>query len=264
VSIAYLLRKILAPSLYPLSVSLELILVGLVLFWWTDRQKVAKWFVTAGALALVVTSYTPSAYQLLSPLERTYAVASLSADVPDEIDVSASPRWIVVLGGGYTFDPSLPATAQLSPASLARLVEGVRLYRLHPDMKMIISGGVGLDAPAEAIPIARTAEVLGVSPSDLILEDQSLDTEGQARRVATLVGSDPFFLVTSAAHLPRAMALFRQRGLEPTPAPADFEIKGDGGLTFLHLFPRALNTVRTEKAIYEYLGLAWGRLRGAL
>ena len=43
-----------------------------------------------------------------------------------------SPKWIVVLGGGHVSDPSLPANSQINPAALARVVEGVRLYKAIP------------------------------------------------------------------------------------------------------------------------------------
>lgn len=261
-SIAYLLRKLFAPALYPLSISLELLLIGLVLLWFSRRQKAGKWFVTAGTLVLVCSSYTPTARWLLSPLEYRYPVADARA--ADGSGATPGPKWIVVLGGGYTANARLPVTSQLSPGSLARLVEGIRLHKRYPGTKMIISGGREFSMPAEAGPIARTAEILGVDRADIVLESESLDTEDQGRHVSALVGGEPFFLVTSAAHVPRAAALFRKRGLHPIPAPADFEIKGGGGFTPLRLYPYALNTVRTEKALYEYLGLAWARLKGAI
>ena len=35
-------------------------------------------------------------------------------------------KWVVVLGGGHTSVPRLPAASKISKASLARLVEGIR------------------------------------------------------------------------------------------------------------------------------------------
>jgi len=72
--------------------------------------------------------------------------------------------------------------------------------------------------------------------------------------------------VTSAFHMPRAVALFRKVGLRPVPAPADYEIKRsrETGITPETFQPHADNFKRTEKAAYEYLGLVWARLRGAI
>ena len=256
----FTLRKLVAPLLLPLSVCLEILVVGLILLWFTRRQKAGKFLVTAGALILTALSYGPPVSFLLAPLENRYPAASAQA-----LATSATPpRWIVILGGGYTPDERLPVTSRISPASLARLVEGVRLYKQWPGTKVVVSGGKGFDSGPEAEPIARVAQILGVARSDLVIEDESLDTEDQVRRVEPIVGRSGFFLVTSASHIPRAVALFHRRGLHPIAAPADYELKGRGGFAPNQLYPQAENIRRAEKAIYEYLGLAWASLRGAI
>ena len=40
------------------------------------------------------------------------------------------------------------------------------------------------------------------------------------------VGDARVALVTSAAHLPRAVGLFRQKGIETVPCPTDFTVRG--------------------------------------
>ena len=67
--------------------------------------------------------------------------------------------------------------------------------------------------------MARVALIMGVNPPDIILESASRDTEEQARLIKPMVGREKFFLVTSASHLPRAMAMFHKLGLEPVAAP---------------------------------------------
>ena len=53
----FLLKKIIAPLLFPLTACLLLIGVGLVLLWFTRRQKAGKIFATSGFALLVVLSY---------------------------------------------------------------------------------------------------------------------------------------------------------------------------------------------------------------
>ena len=52
-----------------------------------------------------------------------------------------------------------------------------------------------------------------------------------------MIGREKFILVTSAAHMPRSMALFRKRGLQPIPAPADFQVREAQGLTLAGFSP---------------------------
>ena len=61
-------------------------------------------------------------------------------------------------------------------------------------------------------------------PAELILVlDEPLDTAQEARAVrAALGGGSPLILVTSAAHMPRAMRHFQAVGLDPIPAPTQY------------------------------------------
>jgi len=110
--------------------------------------------------------------------------------------------------------------------------------------------------------LADIAQVIGVDKQDLVLEDNAMDTKDEARFIRELVRDDKFILVTSAAHMPRSMALFRNQGMEPIPAPAGHIIKKRGGFGPGIFFPGAGELYQTERAVYEYLGMAWARLRG--
>ena len=177
----------------------------------------------------------------------------------------ADVRWVVVLGGGVTVDPGLPPTAQLTRSSLIRLVEGIRILGLHPQARLLLSGGTPFGAPrSEAAVMADAARQLGVSADRIVLEESSWDTEGQAAGVRPIVGRDPFVVVTTASHLRRAMALFEAQGLSPIPAPAEPHIKqGTCAIPDLRwLYPSAENLQVSTVVVYEFLGMAWARLRG--
>lgn len=256
----YLLRKLLSPFLFPLPVSLVFLLMGLALLWFTRRDKVGRVLATIGAFLLLILSFDAPARWLLQPLERAYKPVMVGA----ANDTDTTPRWIVVLGAGFTPDPRLPVATQLGPATLARVVEGVRLYKQLPGSRMVASGGAGFESGPEAVPMADVARMLGVAAEDVVLEQRSLDTEDQARYVSPIVGSSAFLLVTSASHMRRAMALFQKQGLHPIAAPADYDIKESAGFGPGQFHPKAENLRRAEEATYEYLGLAWARLRGAI
>jgi uncharacterized SAM-binding protein YcdF (DUF218 family) len=119
-------------------------------------------------------------------------------------------KYIVVLGGGFQFDPELPPISQLGEDTMFRLAEGVRLYRKAPGARLIVAGGAPPGHVPEAAAMAQVAEALGVSPQDILVEQVSRGTEGEARSVRPMVGEEPFVLVTDASHMPRAVALFRK------------------------------------------------------
>ena len=79
-----------------------------------------------------------------------------------------------------------------------------------------------------------------------------------------MIGPEKIILVTSAAHMPRSMALFRKRGLEPIPAPADFRVRGAQRPVPGRVFPHGSSLSEVEIAAHEYLGLAWAWLRGMI
>ena len=96
------------------------------------------------------------------------------------------------------------------------------------------------------------------------MEPDSRDTADEAEIIAKMIGREKFILVTSAAHMPRSMALFRKRGLQPIPAPADFLVREAQGSDPSRFFPGAGSLGQVETAVHEYLGLAWAWLRGEI
>ena len=67
--------------------------------------------------------------------------------------------------------------SQLSGSSLIRLVEGIRLHRELPDTKLILSGGGAFGPMPEAVAMSQVAQTLGVMPQEIIIEEDSPDTE---------------------------------------------------------------------------------------
>jgi uncharacterized SAM-binding protein YcdF (DUF218 family) len=173
-------------------------------------------------------------------------------------------RWVVVLGGGSSSDADFPAAMRLSEGSLARLVEGVRLQRQLPGGRLLLSGGSVFGSDPDAETMRALAVELGVDPASLDLDPVSPDTETQAEVVHARLGAEEFFLVTSASHMPRALALFRKAGTNPLPAPTHFLTQKDRGIAPSEFFPGSGGLRRAEATIYEYLGLAWAKVRGRI
>ena len=250
----FLMKKIVSRFLFPVPLSLEFLFVGLFLLWFTRRQRAGKALVTCGALLLVGFSNTFTSNALLRPLEHRYPPLVVAHIGPGTPAVS----FIAVLGGSGNDDPDVPITSHISPDLMVRLIEGVRLHREIPGSKLILSGG---NDSAEGM--AKVAEALGVSAEDILRLSEPRDTEEESQQIAPIVGSHQFILVTSASHMPRAMGLFRKRGLQPIAAPTDY-LAPRRRLELDDFVPDGYKLFKSQIAFYEYLGLAWETLRGKI
>ena len=174
------------------------------------------------------------------------------------------PRFVVVLGSGHVSDARLPATGQIGGSSLARLAEGIRLQRQLPEAKLVVSGGAVNDPVANARVVAAVAESLGVAKEQMIIEDRPLDTVEEAKYLAPLLNDAPFLLVTSALHMPRAMAIFQSQGLRPVAAPTDYVIKNSSVPPPGSYLPSLANFDLSHRILYEWLGELWSRAKMAM
>ena len=255
------LKKALTAPFLPLYFALFTGLLGSALLW-TKRQKAGRALVTAAALCLAIFANKGVALLLIAPLENQYTAipeARFATDLPAQVTAC---RAIVVLGGGHTDTTGLSRLNQLSSSALSRLAEAVRLARLLPDAKLIVSGYNGPDHPSHAQILAEAAMSLGVAPERIMRMDDTRDTEDEALELARRLGHEPFLLVTSAWHLPRAVALCEKAGIHPVPVPAD-SMARPGADTGWQLVAWDLGALeRSTKAIHERLGLLWVRLRG--
>ena len=250
----FFLKKIASRFFFPLPLSLEFLFLGLFLLWFTRRQRTGKALVTCGALLLVGFSNSLVSNTLLRPLEHQYPPFTLERAGLGSQDVI----YVAILGGWADDDPDVPVTSHISPDLMVRLIEGVRLHREISGSRLILSGGNN-----SAAGMSKMALALGVSPGDILRLTEPRDTEDESRQIAPIVGPQRFILVTSASHMPRAMGLFRKRGLQPIAAPTDY-------LAPRHrsepddFIPDAYRLFKSQTAFYEYLGLAWETLRGKI
>jgi uncharacterized SAM-binding protein YcdF (DUF218 family) len=257
------LKQIIPEILAPYSIALIFLLVGLAFLWGTRKQLLGKIFVSSGTVMLLFFSDAALWESVLPPLEGRYEQLEKNAKQPVPAQKS-SIKWVVVLAGGYREGEKLPLPDQLGHETLIRLVEGIAVHRQFPDSKLLVSGGSGAGPLPEAEVMANAAQILGVDSNDIVLEADSHDTYEQARLIRPMIGKDPFVLVTSGYHMPRAMALFRRQGLNPIAAPAGLPLSGFDRFALGYLYPRALPLVDAQNNFREYMSMAWLKLRGRI
>lgn len=244
----FTLKKLISRFFFPLSLVIELILLGIFL-----KKRRTKVILT-GVAILYLFSFSPFSYLILHPLESRYVPISSS-------NLNKEVRWIVVLGGGSREGKTLTPEDRLGGASLKRLLEGVRLSRLLPQSQLVLSGGDYRGISPDALIMRQVALNQGVARKRIILEATSWDTADQAKYLKDRLGRAPFYLVTSAAHMTRAMRMFIRLDTKPIAAPTDFRALW-APFQITDLFPQAGVLADTESAFYEYLGLCWGLIRG--
>lgn len=262
----FTLKKLIGALLSPMTGGLFLFL-GAFLLASASGPRRRRFGQVAGFLLLVVAwalGTSPVADALIRPFESRYEAVLNPSEHPDARQV----QWVVVLGGGHVTHPGIPAPAQLRSESLYRLVEGLRLQRALPGTQLYLSGWGGNDPRSNAEAMADAAVALGADPLRIERAVTPRDTREEAEAFAVFLADlgeadRPFLLVSSAAHLPRAVRNFEAAGLRPIPAPAQAyaavaaaagaEARPPEG--FRRFFPQARNYMKVERAVHEALGL---------
>lgn len=248
----FTLKKVVGGLLLPLPFLLLLMGLAITLLWFTRWQKTAKGLMTASWLILLLLSLQPIADRLLQPLEESYPTRQQNDGV----------NYIVVLGEGYTWNPDWAPSSNLFANNLPRVTEAVRLWRTQPEARLVFTGAAAIGNPVPTAEAgARVAESLGVPKTHIITLDTARDTEDEAQAVAKLIGQQPFILLTSASHLPRAMIFFHQAGMDPLPAPANQLAISSPLNPWEQAFPSPVWLMHSDRVVYETLGRLWQKLQ---
>jgi uncharacterized SAM-binding protein YcdF (DUF218 family) len=120
-------------------------------------------------------------------------------------------------------------------------------------------------------------DLLGVPAEAVLTEPHSHNTYENAVETVSLLrerGFEHIILVTSATHMPRSYAIFRQfEDLRVTPAPTDFQVidsdwryytRLNVGVQLMNLLPQADSILATTIVLKEYIGIVVYHLRGWL
>jgi uncharacterized SAM-binding protein YcdF (DUF218 family) len=112
--------------------------------------------------------------------------------------------------------------------------------------------------------MVEVAKEFDVNPEDIVFVSGTKDTKDQARQFKSKIGNDLHFLVTSADHMPRALAMFKKLGMSPIAAPTDYWIRQKQTRHPGIFFPSAISLRKMEKACHEILGIIWAKIRNQI
>jgi uncharacterized SAM-binding protein YcdF (DUF218 family) len=210
------LSKILPPLFYPLGLACLLILIALIVR--HNRWRAGIMVVALGLLLLGSNRWV--ALGLARSLEWRHLP---QGELPNA-------DAIVVLGGG-TLSAQYPRqTVEVGsagdPSAACSIVNRLITCDAGGRLDWVSAGS----SPAEDM--AVLLEMMGVPRQAMWLEPDSRNTYENAvntRKVLEPKGIRRIILVTSAAHMPRSVALFERQGFEVIPAPTDFTITQELG-----------------------------------
>jgi uncharacterized SAM-binding protein YcdF (DUF218 family) len=180
--------------------------------------------------------------------------------LPDRID------GILVLGGAVDPALSLAYGEAVFNSSVARVLAGIALARRYPEAKLALVGGEGEMFPVGLAEARATLGFVldeGIAATRVVLEEQSRSTHENAVFAKESIRPGPaetWILVTSAFHMPRAVASFRAVGWPAIPYPVDFKVDPRAVWRANFNLIEGLGTATT--AGKEWVGLAGYRLRG--
>ncbi|HSI56833.1 MAG TPA: YdcF family protein [Ideonella sp.] len=193
---------------------------------------------------------------LMTPLGANLLVGRLEHQVaaPDGSCRAEPPAAIVVLGGGFEREPRDAGDIEaLSTPSLRRTLGAVELLRSRPGSHLVIAGG-GPAGIAESQAMGALAQRLGVPAERIRLETASMSTAANLQQLAALQPpvERRIWLVSSAMHLPRALAVAAREGFSACAHPVDRRYVPPGGLGYY--LPQSSALVKSEAALHEFAG----------
>ena len=257
--------KLLPQLLYPLGLGLLLQLIAISgrKRRWALPLSITGWLVIALPAMPVVSD------ALLRQLEDQAAALT-----PKSIPKADA---VLVLGGGIRPAPTKGLGVEVNEAG-DRLLCGVRLWKQGKAPVLITSGARVSFKPndpiaPEAVLSQQLAQELGVPASAVLLNDQARTTAEEAQRINQLAaerGWKQLILVTSAFHMPRALASFRrQSDLKVIPVACDYRLDPQHhnqafswSELMMKVMPNSDSLKQTTQVLKEHLGLLVYKLRG--
>ena len=242
------LHKFLPLLVSPLALILYLTLLAFI----TRRRAVI-------ALGLIAT------YALSTPYVAGHAKAHLEKDYPSEAvaDLPESDHVIVLGGMTRTVRGERGGIRRDFTDGVDRLHAGIDILRTGKAHTLHLTRGQlpwSVGSP-EGEFLREVAERYGVDPRHIRLTPEAQNTAQEAAHFAdTFRPGEKIILVTSAFHMPRALRLFHENGIYPTPHAVDHRA-GVSTRTPMDFLPDAGALSDLSDAWRELLGRAYYALK---
>ena len=252
------LSKILPLLVLPVGIVIGFAVIAYILLR-KGRTRASRFFLVTAILILWVASLPIVADALLRQLENDFPAVTLD---------SIAPRKCLVLLGGV-LQPALSPRVDVNMLDgIDRVHKAAQLYKAGKAETIIVAGGNQPWTPL-ADPEARSIKLLlvdwGVPYNAIHVEYKSLNTFENALNVEDMLKKlecGAPLLVTSAAHMKRAVGVFENRYIQVFPVSADVRATRHPKLTVLDFLPSAVALNKTSDVVREWIGLMVYRYKG--
>ena len=198
-------------------------------------------------------------------LVRTYAEQWWCNNYTAPIDTSKVYDYVLLQGGFGEFNPANNRT-QLGIAA-ERLTESIRLYHTGRVKKLFITGDGAFsdpEYPASRSVFLNYMKDMGVNEADIILDDKALNTRQSAVRTPVFLGKnytgEQSLIITSAVHMPRALACYRKAGMNPVPYSTSVTVPYELKLTNFGISSE--NLFKWSMLMHEMVGMVLYKIMG--
>nr|HDN01255.1 YdcF family protein [Deltaproteobacteria bacterium] len=257
--IGFAFKKAVSLLLMPSGTIFVCLFFGFFIWPLKRRRNLARTLFVLAFLIYGLAGSAPVANFLICSLEHSVQ--------PDNSTISASDNiaTAVVLCGGALSDENKPIVDRLTPNTRLRLLKVRELCRNDSNIKeLVIVGGCSRPTGcsfSEAQLSYLWLKELGLPENvEVSLEENSRDTEENIEAVSKIMKQAPFYLVTSAVHLPRVLFIAKDMDLRIHSLSCDFQCS-QNQWTPWDLWPNPNNLRKADFACHEYLGITWLRLK---
>ena len=255
-----LLTKLAAFLVYPIGL-FSLIMFIVLWLWIAGRSKSAVFFTTIAVVMVIAASL---------PVTSGYVAGYLEKQHPP-IPIKSLPQVsTVVVLGGHLEPPRGPRLAIELSSTSDRLLHALRIFKAGKAKRIFLSGGNAFNPrgePVESVYARSLMREWGVPPETIEIDDQSKTTQENLQQVVAYLERtgqrrNKVILVTSALHMPRAVALFKAANIDIAPASTDVMVTPENVPPIFGWLPTASALELTTRAWHELVGLWYYRMRG--
>ncbi len=243
----------------PLNLVIWCLLIGVAL--WRHRKEGSRFFMTLGIVLFAACGIMPTGKLMLQGLENSYP----RPQVPQKF------TGILVLGGAFDVEVSQARQTPTFYGSAERVTETLRLMHDHPEAIVLFSGGNGTlntDLSSEADVFRTFMTEQGIRKNRIYYETKSRNTYENivfSQAMAKPGPREVWLLVTSAAHMPRAMAIMQKQGWPGIVIPYPVDYQTTGTAADFRFSTDVLGTFGSmHQAMREYLALLAYRIGGKI
>lgn len=255
----FILSKILAYLILPVTLLALLLLITLLAR--NRKVKQLAFILFCGLFFLFTNPF------LANQLMRWWEISAMPIE-----ELAPDYEAAIILTGVTALDQTPSDRVHLQKGA-DRIMHTVQLYKLGKFPLIVVSGGTGKlmgeEGPTEAENIKKVLLISGVPENDILLEEESRNTYENALNTARIlkeknIPTNDLLLVTSAFHMRRSLACFRQAGLSPTPYSTDFYSSEPAYTPEELIIPSEGALVSWTKLVREWVGYLMYDIMGYL